>query len=92
MEGAPPGLYRLERELTREQLIDELAALPVRVRDAISNADAGALALRASPGAWSAFDVCKHLRDITQVYGMQVDDPTGRCVLPQLRRKRLGRP
>lgn len=77
-----PGLYRLERTLSREQLIDELAALPGRVGDAIAGRGAEALTRRASTDAWSAFDVCKHLRDAAQVCGMRFkwiilqNDPT----------------
>jgi predicted enzyme related to lactoylglutathione lyase len=76
-----PEIYRLERDLSREQLIDELAALPERLRDTVGNHDAATLERRPAPDAWSAFDVCKHLRDASQVYGMRFkwiilqDDP-----------------
>ena len=71
MNEAPLGLYKLDRELTREELIAELAALPQRLRDAVAGRGVDALARRPSPDAWSAFDVLKHLRDVTQVYGMR---------------------
>jgi hypothetical protein len=71
MSDAPPGLYRLERDLNRDELIAELAALPQRIRDAVRDQDTVALERRSNAGAWSAFDVCKHIRDIAQVYGMR---------------------
>ena len=66
-----PGLYRLDRELSRDELIAELEALPQRMRDAVADRDAAALERRATADAWSAFDVCKHLRDASQVYGVR---------------------
>jgi hypothetical protein len=76
-----PALYELGEELSREQLIAELAALPDRVRSLSHGLSIDALERRARPDAWSAVDVCKHIRDATQVYGMRFkwmilsDDP-----------------
>lgn len=73
-------LYKPDRELSREELIAELAAMPQRLRSLVAGHDASALARRPGDG-WSALDVCKHIRDITQVYGMRFkwmildDDP-----------------
>ena len=79
--GAPPGLYPLERDLTRAELVDALADTPQRLRALVAGRDADALERRPAPDAWSAFEVCKHLRDAVQVYGMRFkwmvlqDDP-----------------
>jgi hypothetical protein len=76
-----PGLYELELDLSRQQLIAELAATPERVRTLIEGIDGAALLRRPAGGGWSALEVCRHLRDITQVYGMRFkwmilqDDP-----------------
>lgn len=76
-----PGLYQLERELSRDQLIDELGTLPQRVRVAVNGRSVAELTRRTRADTWSGFDVCKHLRDVTQVYGMRFkwmilqDDP-----------------
>jgi len=71
MNEAPAGLYRLERNLSRDELIDELVALPQRMRDAVGTQDVATLERQPTADAWSAFDVCKHLRDVAQVYGMR---------------------
>ncbi len=65
------GLYRLERDVSRDELIAELAELPQRLWDTVANRDAKALQHRPAPDEWSALDVCKHLRDAVQVYGMR---------------------
>lgn len=73
-------LYRLERELSRAEVIDALAAMPGAYRAVIEGASAGALERREGDG-WSAIDVLKHVRDVVQVYGMRFkwmildDDP-----------------
>jgi hypothetical protein len=81
MNDAPPELYRLERDLSRDELVAELAEMPDRLREIVADRDATTLERRPTPDAWSAFDVCKHLRDGTQMYGMRFkwiilqDDP-----------------
>jgi hypothetical protein len=73
-------LYRPERDLTRAQLIDELAAMPARLRAVVARRDAAALQRPLDDG-WSALQVCRHMRDIVQVYGIRfkwmvlADDP-----------------
>jgi hypothetical protein len=73
-------LYRLERELSHDALIDALAAMPDAYRAVIEGASARALDRRDGDG-WSAIDVLKHVRDVVQVYGMRFkwmildDDP-----------------
>ena len=73
-------LYRPERDLTRAQLIDELAAMPERLGAIVAPHDAAALQRPLDDG-WSAMHVCWHMRDIVQVYGMRFkwmildDDP-----------------
>jgi hypothetical protein len=81
-EDAAPAfeLYRPERELTRAQLIDELAAMPERLHSLVAGRGATALQ-HPLDGGWSALQVCWHMRDIVQVYGMRFkwmvldDDP-----------------
>jgi hypothetical protein len=79
MTTPPSELYRLDRDLTRDQLIDELARTPARVRDAVAGASPGQLSRKRD--GWSAIDTCKHLRDVIQVYGLRFkymvleDDP-----------------
>jgi hypothetical protein len=65
------SLYKLDRELSREQLIDELAATPDRIRALVAGATADALQRRAAPETWSPVEVCRHLRDAVQVYGIR---------------------
>jgi len=66
--------------MTRAQLIDELALMPARLRAIVEGHDASALE-RPLDGGWSALQVCWHMRDIVQVYGMRFkwmildDDP-----------------
>jgi hypothetical protein len=74
-------LYRLDRDLTREQLITELAATPDRVRALIAGRSSDDLQRRPSPDDWSPIEICRHIRDALQVYGMRFkwmilqDDP-----------------
>ncbi len=76
-----PGLYQLERDLTRDELIAELAATPDRVRELVSGCSAEAFQRHVDRDAWSALAVCRHIRDAMQVYGMRFkwmilqDDP-----------------
>jgi hypothetical protein len=81
MPTTNPALYRLERNLTYEQLIDELAAMPGRLRTMLSGRAAAAVERRAAPGEWTPLETCRHVRDVVQVYGMRFkwmilqDDP-----------------
>lgn len=74
-------LYRPDRDYSREELLEQLATMPRRLRELLSGRDAPALQRRAVIGDWSPIEVCRHLRDITQVYGMRFkwmilqDDP-----------------
>ena len=79
MTTPPFELYRLDRDLSRSELIDELSRMPARVREAIAGASPEQLERR--DDGWSAIDTCKHLRDVMQVYGLRFkymileDDP-----------------
>jgi hypothetical protein len=79
MPTPPFEIYRLDRHLTRDALIEELSRMPGRVRAAVAGASAEQLA-RQHDG-WSAIDTCKHLRDVMKVYGLRFkyiileDDP-----------------
>ncbi len=74
------ALYTLDRDLTREQLIDALAATPGRFRQALEGQPHAALTRRTA-GGWSALQTFLHVRDVVQVYGMRFkwmilqDDP-----------------
>ncbi len=74
-------LYRLDGEMTCDEVIAALAAMPARLRAIAGRLDASALARRARDGEWSAIEVCRHVRDVVQVYGMRFkwmilnDDP-----------------
>jgi hypothetical protein len=76
-----PNIYQLDRDLTRDELIAGLAAIPERLRALLAGASAAAFARRPAADAWSALEVCRHLRDAVQVYGMRFkwiilqDDP-----------------
>jgi DinB superfamily len=75
------GLYRLDASLTREELIAELAVMPDLVRSMVTGRGVEELERRTRLDEWSAIQVCKHLRDAAQVYGMRFkwmilnDDP-----------------
>jgi hypothetical protein len=64
-------LYVLDRDLSREQLIDELAAIPDRVRDVLASCAAAGLLRQGLDGEWRPIEVLRHLRDAVQVYGMR---------------------
>ena len=66
-----PALYRLDRDLTRDQLIAELAAMPTLLRSAMSGRTPDALEQRVGDGEWTPLESCRHIRDIVQVYGMR---------------------
>jgi hypothetical protein len=76
-----PYFYVLDRPLSRPQVIDELAAMPSRLRAAIERAPSPALTRAPAPGEWSAFQTLLHLRDATLVYAIRFrfiafnDDP-----------------
>jgi len=65
------SLYRLDRELSREQLIDELAATPERVPALVAGAPTEALDRRPTSDTWSPVEVCRHMPAAAQVYGMR---------------------
>ncbi len=81
MSAAGFSLYQLDRELSRGQLVDELAQTPEHVRALVVSATAEALQRRPAPDMWSPVEVCRHMRDAVQVYGMRFkwmilqDDP-----------------
>jgi len=64
-------LYRPDRDLTRVQLVAELAAMPQRLRALVGSLSLDALEHRGDDGSWSPLEVCRHMRDIAQVYGMR---------------------
>ncbi|MCA9848894.1 MAG: DinB family protein, partial [Dehalococcoidia bacterium] len=63
-----PHIYRLERELSRVELIAELASMPERLRAVLAGTTPDALTARESTDEWSAFQTLCHLRDATLVY------------------------
>lgn len=80
-DDAPPfELYRLDRDLSRGDLIDALAEMPSRFRAGLGGVDAATLT-RSGAFEWSAMQTVRHVRDIAQVYGMRFkwiilqDDP-----------------
>jgi hypothetical protein len=68
----PPAfeLYTLDRELTRDEVISELAQMPGRFRKVLSRQDTATLERRSADG-WSAIETCRHIRDVVQVYGVR---------------------
>lgn len=62
-----PHLYRLERDLTRAQVIEELSAVPDRLRTIVGSASEAALTKR-DDAEWSALRTLCHLRDVALVY------------------------
>jgi hypothetical protein len=81
MADQPDSIYVLDRDLTREQLIDALEATPGRLRAILAGRDAVTLTRKAAPDDWSAIETVRHFRDAVQVYGMRFkwmilqDDP-----------------
>ena len=65
------ALYTLDRELSRDELIGELAALTQRLRSVLVDQSAEALLRRGNPDDWSPIETLRHLRDAVQVYGMR---------------------
>jgi hypothetical protein len=76
-----PHLYHLDRPLTRDEVLAELAALPERLREALEGASEARLVDPPRPGDWSAFQVLCHVRDATFTYAARFrwivfnDDP-----------------
>jgi hypothetical protein len=64
-------LYTLDSEMTRDEVIDGLAATPSRLREILGAADVAAIERRGEDGGWSAIEVLRHVRDVIQVYGMR---------------------
>jgi hypothetical protein len=82
MTPAPlTSLYRLDRDLTRDQLIDALAQTPALLRSAVVDATGSGLVRARQGGEWSAMQICRHIRDAVQIYGLRFkyiileDDP-----------------
>jgi hypothetical protein len=63
-------LYVLDDDLTREEVVDELAQVPERLRAILSGHALDALDHK-SADDWSPIEVCRHMRDAVQVYGMR---------------------
>ena len=80
MPATNPKLYRLDRDVTTEQLLTELAATPTRLSDVVGQRAAD-LARAGVGDEWSPLEVVRHVRDVVQVYGMRFkwmilqDDP-----------------
>jgi hypothetical protein len=64
-------LYTLDQAMTRDEVIDGLAATPARVSAIVGGVDAATLERPAEDGGWSAIEVLRHVRDVVQVYGMR---------------------
>jgi hypothetical protein len=83
MGGSQPlfHLYELDRDLSRGELVDALAAMPARLREVLRGLPAEALTRTPVGGGWSAIEVVRHVCDVVQVYGMRFkwmilqDDP-----------------
>jgi hypothetical protein len=81
MTTEPFELYRLEEDLTREQVIEGLSRVPADLRRVLAGCAHEVLSRRRGAEEWSAIEVCRHLRDVVQVYGMRFkwmildDDP-----------------
>lgn len=74
------ALYTLDRDLSRDQLVEALAAMPGRFRRLLEGQPDHVLTRRTADG-WSALETFRHVRDVIQVYGMRFkwmildDDP-----------------
>lgn len=64
------ALYTLDRDLSRDQLLDTLAAMPGLFRQLLEGQPDQVLTRRTADG-WSAIETIRHVRDVTQVYGMR---------------------
>lgn len=80
-DTSPDSLYALDRNLTRDELIEALAAIPARLREIVGTQQAEALERKPSVDDWSPMEAVRHIRDAVQVYGMRFkwmilnDDP-----------------
>lgn len=61
-------LYELEADLSRAEVLAELASVPERLASAVGKASADDLTADAADGGWSAFKVVCHMRDAAIVY------------------------
>ena len=61
-------LYELDSDLSRAEVVAELAAVPDRLASATGSASADALTADAADGGWSAFNIVCHMRDAAIVY------------------------
>lgn len=69
MNAAPnPNLYKLDRQLTLPQVVQELAAMPGRLRRTVAGAPHQALLRAPAADGWSAFQTVCHFRDAALVY------------------------
>lgn len=66
-----PWLYKLERDLSDAQVVDELEAMPMRLRRAVSGFGVEELGRKPGPDDWSAFETVTHLRDASLVYAIR---------------------
>src|SRR3954451_21559457 len=66
-----PILYKLDRELSRSEVIAGLAATPSELRRSFSGVPAGVLTQRRTAEDWSAFETLCHVRDAALVYSLR---------------------
>jgi hypothetical protein len=65
------SIYQLDRHLTPDQVIDELADIPRRVQTLLTPTPPAERLSRAPGDEWSAMQTLRHIRDAIQVYGMR---------------------
>lgn len=76
-----PYLYVLDEPLARAEVLERLASMPARLREAVAGATDHTLLRRASADDWSAFETFQHVRDAALVYSARFrwmvfdDDP-----------------
>ena len=63
-----PYLYVLKEPLRRAEVLEELALMPARLREAVGIAPEKALLRGGTPAGWSAFQTFLHVRDATLTY------------------------
>lgn len=63
-----PGLYQLDRDLSRGEVLRELAATPHRLRAILDGASEAGLVAKPDAESWSALQVLGHMRDAALVY------------------------
>lgn len=71
MPEPTPSLYELRDYLTREQVIEGLAAIPGKLSALASAISFSLWNYDAAPGQWSPFETLCHLRDAALVYGIR---------------------